>query len=189
MCIPAIVAGLATVGTTISTALGGAAATAGAAGGASALAGLSTLATVAGGAITAYSGYQNAKAAEAAAKVNAQQADLAALDAIREGADRSDQVRRRAAAMRADQKVAMAANGIDVGSASAIELLDETTLLGEQDAFAIRESSRSVARGQDVQAANYRADASTARSEAFYRPVQTILGTASKVGRQYASYA
>lgn len=189
MCIPAIMTGLATIGTSISTALGGAAAAGSAAGGASALAGLSTAATIAGGALTAYSGYQNAKAAEAAAKINAAEAERAAADTMRAGRDRSDLARRAAAQLRADQKVAMAANGIDVSQASALEILDETTLLGEEDAFAIRETARGAARGQNIQAANYRADAITARSEAFYRPVSTLLGTASKVGRQYASYA
>ena len=182
MCIPAIMAGLSTIGTTVSTALGGTAASA------SALAGLSTIATVGSGAVTAYSSYQNAKMAEAAGRMNAKAADQASLDAIREGEQRSDQARRAAARLRADQRVGMTANSMDVSGVDAIGILDETTLIGEQDAFAIRESARSVAQGQSIQAANYRADARTARSESLFAPIRTVLGTASKVGSQYASY-
>lgn len=79
----------------------------------------------------------------------------------------------------------MAANGVDVSSSDAIALLDETKTLAEQDAFAIRENARRGAEGYSQQAANFRADAASAKSESFFGPIKTILGTAARVGDRY----
>ena len=168
MCIPALAAAVPAL-TGTSTVLGG----------------LSTIFTIGSGILGAYTAYQGAKTAQAAAQASAAQADQAALQALEEGDQRSDKLRRAAHIAQGDQRVAMAANGVDVTSGNAISLLDETKALSEEDAFAIRENALRSARGYAQQAANFRAEASSARSEALFTPIRTILGTASRVGRRY----
>jgi hypothetical protein len=192
MCIPvaAIVPTLAKVGTTIGTFLGGAgvagAAGAGAAGASAAAGGIGTALTLASGGLTAYSQYRNARMAETVANRNAEAQDRAAIEAMREGEERSTRQRQAAAVFQGQQRVGMAANGIDVTSAGALGMLDETKLLAEEDAFAIRETARRVAGNADIAATNARVEAQSQRSASFFEPVGTILGTASKVGQRYA---
>ena len=185
MCLPF----LAPVMTGISTFLGGggAAAAGGAAGASSGIWGtIATAASVGSGVIGAVSQYQNAKTAEATSKVNARAEEVAALEALKEGERRSDNVRRAASIQQGDQKVALAANGVDLSSANAISLLDETRDLSEADAFAIRTNAQNEASGRAQRAANYSTEAGSYKSAATFGPMKTILGTAAKVGNKYA---
>lgn len=152
------------------------------------LAGASNALTLASGAFGAISQYQNARVRAQAASINAQNAEDAARDRLRQGEEESDRVRAAAAAARGDRLVAMAANGVDVTSASAIELLGEGDMLAEEDAFAVRETALNQAESGANRAASFRADAATARSESLLSPVRTILGTAAKVGERYQQY-
>ena len=77
---------------------------------------------------------------------------------------------------------------MDVGSAQALDVLDDTQFQIEEDAFTIRGNSRRQATNFAQGAANSRAEASSANSNAFFAPVQTLLSTASKVGNKYASW-
>ena len=149
---------------------------------------IATIASVAGGVITAYSQVQNAKAQAAAATRTAEAQDQAALDAIEQGNQESDKQRRAGAAMVAENTAAMAANGVDVTSAHAIDILDDTSLLVEEDAFSIRETARRKAGNFSQSAANSRAEAKSAKSQAFFAPIKTLLSTASSVGNKYASW-
>lgn len=151
------------------------------------LSGVSTAVSVVSGVLGAYSQYQNARVQAQVARNNAVAADNAALEAIEQGREESDLIRRRAARFQGQQAVAMAANGVDVTSDNAIGLLGETLMLSEEDAFATRENALSRAEDFAQQSANFRADAATADSAAFFQPIQTILGTASKVGRRYSN--
>lgn len=180
MCVPAVIGGLTTLGAKIGTALG----TAGAATGA--FGNLATVAQIGAGVFGAVSQFQNARAAQKTANANAAAQDRAALEAMQEGERRSDQQRRAGAIMAGEQRAAMAANGVDLSSAHALDILDETKTLTEEDAFAIRSNSRSVAGQHSQRAANFRTDASSAGSASVFQPFQTILGTASKVGRRYS---
>lgn len=183
MCIDPVSIGLAisTVGASIGTALGGTAAAGSAAAG-----GIGTALTLASGGLTVYSQMQNARMQGQIATRNAEAQDRAAIEAMREGEDRSTRQRQAAAVLQGQQRVGMAANGIDVTADSAIEFLDETKTLAEEDAFAIRESSRRMAGNADIAASNARAEAQSQRSASFFEPVGTVLGTASRVGRRYA---
>jgi hypothetical protein len=149
---------------------------------------LGTVASVGGGVISAYSQVQNSKAQAAAATRTAQAQDVAALQAIEQGEQESDKRRRAGAALQAENTVGMAANGIDVGSAQALDVLDDGQFLIEEDAFTIRENSRRSGTGMAQAAANSRADAQTARSNATFAPIKTMLTTAATVGNKYASW-
>jgi len=200
MCFAPVISAIASIGSQIGTALGGVAGTAGAAGAAG---GLSTAFTIGGGLLSAYGQMQNARAAEASARAsarvseqNARAQERANLEILEAGREESDKARRQAALTQGTQRAAMAANGVDVTSADAIDLIDDSRWLAEADAFAIRENARRRAQGGAVTAANYRADAdsarmdaASARSAAFYRPLGTILTTGAKVGSKYSAWA
>lgn len=181
MCIPAIAA----AGASIGSMLGGTAAGVSA----SAAGGLATAMQIGGGVLGAVSQVMNYQAQAKAAKRSAAVAQEAARETLEQGEQESDLQRRAAAKLMGQQKVGMAANGIDLNSTNAIDLLDETALLSEEDAFAIRTNAQRQAKSLSQQAANYRADAASAKSAAFFEPVKTILGTGAKVGSRYSHYA
>ena len=149
---------------------------------------IGTIASVGGGIISAYSQVQNSKAQAAAATRTAQAQDVAALQAIEQGEQESDKRRRAGAALQAENTVGMAANGVDVGSAQALDVLDDGKFLIEEDAFTIRENSRRSGTGMAQAAENSRAEAQTARSNATFAPIKTMLTTAATVGNKYASW-
>ena len=149
---------------------------------------IGTAASIGGGVISAYAQVQNAKAQAEAATRTAQAQEEAARQALEQGAQESDRRRQAGAAMIAENTAAMAASGVDVTGAQALDVLDDTRFMVEEDAFAIRENSRRRAEGHSQAAANSLADASSARRNAFFAPVQTLLSTASSVGRRYASW-
>lgn len=155
----------------------------------SSLGGLSTAVSIGGGVLSAYGQMQNAKAQERANLRTAALQDQAALDAIEQGNQESDRRRRAGAAIAAENKVGMAANGVDVSGAHALDLLDDQQALIAEDAFTIRANSRKQAGQYSQQASNSRADAASAKSQAIFAPVKTLLGTASKVGSKYAYMA
>jgi len=150
---------------------------------------IGTISSIGGGVVSAYAQVQNSKAQAAAATRTAQSQDEAARDAIEQGNQESDKKRRAGAALIAENKAGMAANGMDVGSAQALDVLDDTQSLITEDAFTIRENSRRTATNLAQGAANSRAQASSANSQAFFAPVQTLLSTAARVGNKYASWA
>lgn len=150
---------------------------------------IGTAATVASTGISAYASYRNAAMAQQVAERNAKEQDKAALQAIEQGQQESDRQRAAGARLLAEQRVGMAANGLDLSGGNALEVLTDTGRLVEQDAFAIRENARRGAGQMAVGAANSRADAMSARSEKFFGPATSLLSGAAKVGNRYASWA
>lgn len=169
--------------------MGAGGAAAGAAGASSLLGTLGTVATVGGGVLSAYSQYQNSRSQAKAAEQTAGLQQEAARDAIEQGEQDSDRQRAAGAAMAAQNKANSAANGMDVTSGQALEVLDDNNALMAEDAFAIRENARRSAGNLSQSAANSMADASSARFNSITQPIGTALGTAAKVGSRYASWA
>lgn len=150
--------------------------------------GLSTIFTAASGAVSTYSAVQQGNAAEAAANATAKQQEASARQTLVQGEEESDRQRRAGAAMLAQQKVAMAANGIDVSSASAIETLDDTKGAIEEDAFAIRQNARNSAGNLSQMAANSRTEGANAASAGRWGGMSTILSTGATVGAKYSGW-
>lgn len=151
--------------------------------------GLGTAASAASGLVGAYSSIRNANAANAAAQATAKQQEQAALDSLRQGEDESDKARRAGASMMAQQRVAQAANGIDVSAPSALEVLDDTKRGVEQDAWAIRKNANNAATGYMQQAANTRQEGRNALSQGRWGSAGTLLTTAATVGDKYSQWA
>ncbi|QRZ14736.1 hypothetical protein JWJ88_17375 [Paracoccus methylovorus] len=151
--------------------------------------GLGTVATAASGAASAYAAVQQGNAAQAAAEATAKQQEAAARESLQQGEEESDRRRRAGAGLLAQQRVAMAANNVDVSAASAIELLDDTKAGIEDDAFAIRQNFRNQAGNYSQMATNSRAEGGSAASQGLWGGVGTILSTGAQVGSKYSHWA
>lgn len=97
-----------------------------------------TILTVAGMAVTAMGQYQQGKSAQDSAKYNATMSDYAAQDALRRGEEESQSAMRRARSIKSSQRVALAANGLDVGYGTAQDLQDDTDFFGQMDSDTAR---------------------------------------------------
>lgn len=139
------------------------------------------MAASAGMAVMAMSSIGNAVAQSSAAKSqgefqkqqaeqNARLAELQAKEAEQAGEKEAQQHRKKVRAMIGSQKAGLAAQGIDIGSGSALELFGETAEMGEMDAATIRKNSYRQAFGLRQQASMTRSqgrfDYMSSRAEA-----------------------
>lgn len=173
--------------------LGGGAAAGGAAAGTwasmGAMAKLGVLAQVGSGIMGAVGAVQSANAQADAANASAEAADRAAAQAMEQGHQKAELRTRRAAKLIGDQKVAMAANGVDVNGASALDLLDESRDDAMDDAMIIASDSHRQAENYGQTAANYRTQASTAKATGRAKAFTTLLGSASTVASRWTKFA
>ncbi len=128
--------------------------------------------TVVSTAISAYSQMQQGKAQAAMADYNAKVADAntkvneaAALDASQRGADEAAQVKERARRIAASQRAGAAAGGVAADSGSALDLLTETSGMGELDALTTMNNAQREAYGYRVQGMNSTAQANLQRTQ------------------------
>lgn len=129
-------------------------------------------------------GIGQARADQRAARANAAYMDEAASKA-RESAERDSDVKRQEAArFMAQQRARQAANGQDVNSGAALDVLDDSLRMSEEDAFAIREGGMNSATGFARQGATYRAEASSAG----YRVGGSLLTGASQVASKWNAW-
>lgn len=130
---------------------------------------IALIATAAGTAMNAYGQYQQGQAAQDAAKYNAKMAEYGAQDAARRGEEEAAAIQRKASALKSSQRVAQAANGLDVSYGTAADLQDQTDFFGQWDASTARYNAAQ-------QAWNYRAQGSLARAEGRSAAYQGMLG-------------
>lgn len=83
------------------------------------------------------------------------QSDLA----VQNGAIAEQNQRLKTASIAGDQRAALAANGVDLGTGSATEVLATTKYMGERDALTIRDNAARQAWAYKNQAAGYGAEA------------------------------
>lgn len=181
MCVPALATML--VGSMAPTAAVGSAAAAGAGFGS-----LGTILQLGGSLVSGMAQMASARAAARAATQSAQYADDAAREALEAGQQESDLRQRAGAKLMGQNAVAAAANGMDVGSGSALDMLDDTHTAVNQDAFRIRTNAWRESKALSQQAANYRAEAASARSEARFAPIKTVLGAGARVFDRWGQY-
>lgn len=89
------------------------------------------------------------------AEVNARMARLAAYSAMDAGQKEAGRLSMKAGQIKSSQRVAMAANGIDLGSGNAAELQASTDLMKEIDMNTIKSNAVRSAWGYKTQAMNY----------------------------------
>lgn len=153
-------------------------------------AGVSALSSLATGAMALQQGnFQKRVAA-----VNAEQADIAARDAMARGRQEELRYARQVSQLKGEQASRMAAAGLDIGFGSPLEIAGDTALIASEDAATIRENALREGRGFSVNALNYRAQGRAARMEGVGRLIggigqasSTILGGASQIRALNAS--
>ncbi len=128
--------------------------------------------TVLATALTAVSGIMQGVAANRAAQAeadaanrNARIAEAQSTDAVARGGKEELQQRRKMAILQGEQRAALAASGVNVDSGSALAMQDASASEGEQDAAAIRFNAAREAWGHNVQATNFRNQASAAKAK------------------------
>ena len=156
--------------------------------------------TAASAGLAAAGAYSKARAQKAAlgyeaavADNNAQIAEWQAQAAIENGQAAEQASRLKTAAMFGDQRAAMAANGVDLGTGSATEVLATTKFMGERDALTIRDNSARQAWALRNQAQGYASEAEFTRSTAAgIKPLMSaatsLMGSGAQVAPSWYKY-
>lgn len=111
----------------------------------------------------------NARIAESNASIldqNARIAELGAQSTILAGQKEEQNARLRTAQLKSKQRVGLAANGVDLGSGTATNILTTTDVMGEIDANTIQTNAVRAAWGYRTQEQNLKTEASATRAGA-----------------------
>lgn len=163
---------------------------------------ISAVAGVAGTAVSFFGAQQQASSAAAAANYQAQvsrnnaiiqeQNAQAALDA---GRTQEQAQRQKTAQLEGAARAAMAANGIDTTSGTALNVLGDTAKLGELDALTIRSNAgrqaynyRVGAMSETAEAGLYDSRAASAKSAGAITGMSTILSGATSLGDKFLNW-
>lgn len=149
---------------------------------------VSTVFLVASMVVTAAAGVYDAdtrkKAGQYEAEVaeqNAKLDDFRAEQAGQIGAIREEQKRAQVREAVGSQRATLAANGVDLGSGTAQDMVAETTAMGEADALTIRFNAMNEAWGYRTQAVNERNGGKFAKWSANRQAMGTYLSTAGSL--------
>ena len=123
-----------------------------------------------------------AKAQAQAAEQNARIAEAQGHDAIERGGDEELRLRRQAAIRRGNARAQAAASGIDADSGSMLDTRNADISETERDAAAIRYNAARERWGYQVQAQNYRNEASAARASGRNALFSSIIGAGTQLG-------
>ncbi len=127
------------------------------------------------------------RGAAAQSRANRDEANRSAADALERG--NVDQVRqgRKVSQEMGAQRAALAANGIDLSFGSAADLVGDTAMYGQEDSATLAENTSREARGFQINAANFEAEARSQKKAAGAALVKgafdiggTILGGAQQ---------
>lgn len=124
------------------------------------------VATVAGTTLGSIGAYQQGKAQEAqynyqaqVARDNARIANNNAAMERQAGLEEARRQRVKAIQAIGNQKVALAANGVDVDYGTSLDIIEDTSMLGELDALMLETEGERKARNYEIQANNFINDA------------------------------
>lgn len=166
---------------------------------ASQLATASLIGQIGGGVTSAIGGYFSAatqkatlKGQAAVADTNARIAELGAQSALLQGQQQVGALTLRAGQLKSSQRAALAANGIDLGVGSAVELQASTDIMAQIDKNTIEANAVRSAWGYRTQAVNFQNEALTKRATAgaispFGAAAGSLLGSAGSVAGSWYS--
>lgn len=150
----------------------------------------STVVTAAG---QIYAGTAKANQMRYEAQVADQNARLAsqqASEAQDRGVREAQRYQRQLAQIKGRQQAAMAANGLDTSFGSALQVQQDTAMIGAEDTRTIYDNTANEVKGYEIDAANYRSGAAAKRTGASQALVATAfdvagtaLGGASQVSK------
>lgn len=127
-------------------------------------------------------GQYQAEVADQNAKLN----DFRAEQAGQIGAIQEEQHRAKVRQLAGTQRANLAANGIDLGSGTALDMVTETYTMGEQDALMIRYNAMNEAWGYRTQAVNDRNSGRFAKAQGKNAAMGTYLTTAASLSSMAA---
>lgn len=124
------------------------------------------------------------------ARNNAQLAEWGAQQETIVGRSEEQASRMRTAQIFSGQRAAMAANGVDLGDGSAVDVLASTRFMGERDALTIRDNAARRAWGLRIQKMNFESEAKMLEAGAsavspFSAMLGSLMGNASSVASMY----
>ena len=141
---------------------------------------------VAGTALGAYGAYRQGQAQAAAysyqAKVAEQNRQIALNNAAMERQTGLEEARRQRIATLQEigkQEVSLAANGIDVGYGTSLDIIEDTSMLGELDALTIEYNSEKRARNYEIEANNFQNESNLAEFSARNAKAAGTIGAIS----------
>lgn len=161
-----------------------------------------TVATVAGAGVSYMSSQASASAASKQAEYNAQVAknnqaiaDQAAKDAVTKAQVSQQTKADQTNALLGRQKVALAANGVEVNTGSAVDLQSDTKAAGTLDELTIQNNAAREAAGYTNQSTNYATTAAAdeaasadALSSGNLKGEASLLSASSQVASQWYNY-
>jgi len=148
-----------------------------------------TAVTAAGQGLQALQANKQAKYQAKIADRNAALENEAARQEIENTRDRAVAHYRNVAAVKGRQRVMAAANGISLDFGSAADVVQDTDMLGREDARRIYDDGFQRSRGFEINASNYRAGARSARqaaSNALVNGAFNMASTALSGASQYS---
>lgn len=146
---------------------------------------IGTVGSIASVGLGAVGAYQQGQMANAMAKANAAEAERAAQDAKTRGEKDAQEARRNAGLTIGAQRASLAQRGLDLEGGTPADLIDQTDFFGQVDQAEARTNARRVARGYQVQAADYRAQGAAAARNGNLTAFSTLLGGAGKVADKW----
>lgn len=161
------------------------------------LAQFSVASSLSSAATSAFSAYYGAKSQKinlrhsaAMAEINARIAELGAESALMQGQSESARLTMRAGQVKSQQKVALAANGVDLGQGNAAEIQASTDLMKEIDTDMIKANALRTAWGYRTESMNLRnkaaADLIAAKGiNPIGSAATSLLGSAGQVAGQW----
>ena len=142
--------------------------------------------TVAGTAVNAYGQIRSGNEAKELAEFNAHIADLQAEDAIAMGEEESQRFRTGVRGLIGRQRAGFAAQNIDVGVGSPVDVAADAAFLGELDALTIKTNAGRAAWGYRVQGENFRRGGSNAQIASRFGAASSIVeGAGSLLSLSY----
>lgn len=136
---------------------------------------------------TIYAQQEQSKSQRDILRYNYREKENEATNTRNAGTEAENEHRRKVAALVAQQRAEMGANGVDLDSGSAFDLQQDTAIQGDLDALRIREnySNASAALDSESYLNMYQADATTRAGN--LASVGTALTSASSINRSYVN--
>lgn len=144
-----------------------------------------TIAYAAAAVIGAASAYQQGRERRAAGEYNTRVSENEATRLRNISIDEENKQRRATAELISRQRAQLAAANIDIGSGSALQLQEDTALLGEIDALNIRENFAAQASSLDTEAALTQGQGRAAGRAGTTKAFSSLLGGAARVSGKW----
>lgn len=128
--------------------------------------------------VSTYAAIEQGNNAKDVAAYNATMQEYAAEDATRRGEEAVAEQRNRNRALIGQQRAAIAANGLDLGSGTPLDTLMATTRLGEEDIATIRSNAAREAWGLRSGARLTMAQGNASQAAGYASAFGTLLGSA-----------